>query len=51
MKDSFDGKCEGSLELLSERELEKMARNLRYGYAPDYSDDNEYEEEIEDGEY
>ncbi|AST58428.1 hypothetical protein BFT35_01680 [Thermoanaerobacterium thermosaccharolyticum] len=51
MKDSFDGKCQGSLELLSGRELYKMARNLRYGYAPDYSEDNECEEEDEDGEY
>lgn len=51
MKNSFDGKCQGSLELLSGRELDKMARNLRYGYAPDYSEDNEYEEEDEDGEY
>lgn len=50
MKNSFDGKCQGSLELLSGRELDKMARNLRYGYAPEYSEDNEYEEE-EDDEY
>jgi hypothetical protein len=34
MKDSFDGKCQGSLELLSGRELANMARNLRYGYPP-----------------
>jgi len=51
MKNSFDGKCQGSLELLSGRELDKMARNLRYGYAPDYSEDNEYEEEDEDDQY
>ncbi|MEN2777371.1 DUF6323 family protein [Acetivibrio clariflavus] len=51
MKNSFDGKCQGSLELLSGRELDKMARNLRYGYEPDYSEDNEWEEEDEDGEY
>ena len=51
MKNSFDGKCQGSLELLSGRELYKMARNLRYGYEPDYSEDNECEEEHEDGEY
>lgn len=49
MKNSFDGKCRGSLELLKERELNKMARNLKY--APNYSDDNECEEEGEDGEY
>lgn len=51
MKNSFDGKCQGSLELLSGRELDKMARNLRYGYDLDYSENNEYEEEDEDGEY
>lgn len=55
MKNSFDGKCQGSLELLSGRELANMARNLRYGYAPDYSEDaayneDEYEED-ENGEY
>lgn len=51
MKNSFNGKCQGSLELLSGRELNKMAHNLRYGYAPDYSEDNECEGEDEDGEY
>lgn len=51
MKNSFDGKCQGSLELLSGRELANMARNLRYGYAPDYSEDSLYHEEDEDGEY
>lgn len=49
MKKSFDGKCQGSLELLSGRELEKMARNLRSGYALDYAEDNE-EEDNGDGE-
>jgi hypothetical protein len=51
MKDSYDGKCQGSLELLSGRELDRMARNLRYGYEPDFSENNECEEEGEDGEY
>ena len=51
MKNSFDGKCQGSLELLSERELANMARNLRYGYPPDYSEDLEEYEEDEYGEY
>ena len=51
MKKSFDGKCQGSLELLSGRELDKMARNLRYGYDPDYSEDDEYEKEEEDEQY
>lgn len=47
MKRNFDGKCQGSLELLSGRELAKMARNLRYGYSPDYSEDLECDEEEE----
>lgn len=51
IKNSFNGKCQGSLELLSERELDKMAHNLRYGYAPDYSEDDEFEEDDEDGQY
>lgn len=51
MKNSFDGKCQGSLELLAGRELDILAHNLRYGYAPDYSEDDEFEEEVEDGEY
>jgi hypothetical protein len=50
MKNSFDGRCQGSLKLLAGRELEKMARNLRYEYAPDYADDKEWEEG-EDGGY
>ncbi len=45
MKERFDGICQGSLELLSGRELAAMARNLRYGYAPDYSEDEPDEEE------
>jgi hypothetical protein len=51
MKNSFDGKCQGSLELLSDRDLARMARNLRYGYAPDYSADNENEDEDGNDEY
>lgn len=54
MKNAFDGICQGSLELLSGRELYKLARNLRYGYAPDYSDDAielDEDEGDEDGEY
>ncbi|AFQ43899.1 DUF6323 family protein [Desulfosporosinus meridiei] len=39
MKNAFNGICQGSFELLSGRELYKLARNLRYGYALDYSDD------------
>lgn len=32
MKISFNGICQGSLDLLSQRELFNLARNLRYGY-------------------
>lgn len=50
MKSAFDGICQGSLELLSGRELYKLARNLRYGYSPDYSDDTvESSDDEEDG--
>jgi len=38
MKKHFNGKCEGSLDLLKCRELEKMARNLRNGYDPEYEE-------------
>ena len=38
MKNAFDGICQGSIELLSGKELYKLAQNLRYGYEPDYSD-------------
>lgn len=48
MKNSFDGICQGSLELLSGRELAKMASNLRYGYDRDYSEDDILEEDEED---
>ena len=55
MKKTFDGVSQGSLELLSGRELAKMARDLRYGYEPDYSEDTisdeDEDEEDEYGEY
>lgn len=53
MKIAFNGICQGSLELLSGRELYEFARNVRYGYAP-YSDDaieSDGAEEDEYGEY
>ena len=50
MKSSFDGICKGSLELLSGLELASIASNLRYGYGPDYLENEECEED-EDGEY
>ncbi|MEL7608936.1 MAG: DUF6323 family protein [Bacillota bacterium] len=37
----FDGVCRGSLELLEGRELEKIARNLRFGRDLDETDDED----------
>lgn len=51
MKNAFDGECQGSLELLSGRELDGLARNLCYGYEPDDVDEDDWEEEDENGEY
>ncbi len=51
MKNAFDGICQGSIELLSGRELYKLARNLRYGYEPDYSDNAVELDEDEEDEY
>lgn len=51
MKDSFDGKCQGSIELLAGRELANMARNLRCGYALDYSENLSNDEVDENDEY
>ena len=45
MKDSFENRCMGSLELLKGRELEKLADNLRRG-AHDYRN-MDYEDEVE----
>jgi len=49
MKTAFDGVCQGSFELLAGRELDKLARNLRYGYSLDHEDDMSTEEENDDG--
>ncbi|HEY5556119.1 DUF6323 family protein [Acetobacterium sp.] len=38
MKKHFNGKSAGSLDLLKYRKLEKMARNLRNGYDPEYEE-------------
>lgn len=51
MKKSYDGICQGSLELLSGRELARMARNVRFGYDPDFREDLVDDEDVEDGEY
>lgn len=48
MKNAFDSICQGSLELLSGRELYRLAKNLRYGYGPDYSEDTSEQEGFEE---
>lgn len=48
MKSSFDGVCQGSLDLLYGRELYRLAKNLRFGLPSDYSEDNISEDEEEE---
>ncbi len=36
MKKSFDGQCQSSLELVKGRELERLARRIRYGNILEY---------------
>lgn len=53
MKDSFENRCMGSLELLKGRELEKLAEQLDCRGENNYSNhgyDNRHDEEYEDGE-
>jgi len=50
MKTAFDGICQGSLDLLSGRELDRLARNLRSGYRYDYSEDDFLEDEEDEDE-
>lgn len=50
MKSSFDGVCQGSLDLLSGRELSRLAKNLRFGLPADYFE-NSFSEDEEEGEY
>jgi len=53
MKDSFENRCGGSLELLAGRDLQKLAENLRFGRKdytnmnpePDKPDEDELEED------
>lgn len=47
MKSSFDGVCQGSLDLLSGRELYRLAKNLRYGLPADYSEEHYPDDEEE----
>jgi hypothetical protein len=41
MKESFNGVCGGSVDLLAERELYRYAVSLRRGYFCEYEDDEE----------
>jgi hypothetical protein len=50
MKSAFDGVCQGSIGLLSGRELYQLARNLRFGLPTDYSEDNFLDDEGDDDE-
>ena len=52
MKSAFDGICQGSLDLLSSRELHRFAKNLRFGLPAEYLKDDfsEGEGEEEDDE-
>lgn len=55
MKRYFDRNCQGSIELLQNRELEILARNIRYGIS-DYADlcddtDTSSDEEMYDEQY
>ena len=45
MKSSFDGICQGSIELLSNRELYQYAKNIRFGLPPDNREDNTVKDE------
>lgn len=39
MVETFHGKCQGSVELLRGRDMERIAANLRYGRTMDYEED------------
>lgn len=39
MRVAFNGDCRGSVEMLVETALEKIARNIRNGRAPDYNEE------------
>ena len=46
MKKYFDGVCQGSLDQLKFRELERLAKNVRLGQDPDFNDLDETEKTI-----
>lgn len=47
MKSAFDGVCQGSLDLLSGRELYRLEKNLRFGLSANDSEDD-FEEKWEE---
>ncbi|MGX8701267.1 DUF6323 family protein [Caproiciproducens sp.] len=49
MKDAFENRCGGSLDLLANRELQKLAENLRFGRA-DYTNMNPEPDELDEDE-
>lgn len=53
MKEYFDNNCRGSIELLQDRELEKIARNIRYNVEDfkNLQEEYQYEEDYENEEY
>lgn len=50
MKKCFDGECQGSLDLLKGRTLDRMARSLRYGCHPEFDGTNNRDTEENDHE-
>ncbi|MDR0294295.1 MAG: DUF6323 family protein [Oscillospiraceae bacterium] len=50
MKSAFDGVCQGSIDLLSGRELYRLAKNLRFRLPGGYSESDLSEDEREDDE-
>ena len=50
MKTSFDGVCQGSLDLLSGRELDRLARDLRSGHRYGCTGDDYTEGDYSEGE-
>jgi len=51
MKTYFDQNCQGSIELLQNRELENYARNIRYGISNDVSLPDDTEEVFDEEDY
>lgn len=51
MKKYFDQKCQGSIELLQHRELESLARNIRYGISDYVNLCEDIDESFDEGDY